>query len=233
MHWTHYFRNVIQRYQVIIEGWPTNIPFVNLSKVSSALPELESLLRKWQAGTIRWRQVDNEEFQQLLDEHNAKLENGELIEHHHCTRSDKGRKRARSTDRSGESTRRKKTHKSTETVNTDNEDKDLNTSTANTNTHNNVNISGEGASTNMNISADDTNSGANINSNAHANLGTSSNVTNPGAFGNVNNGTYNFNPLLSPTGDTAPTTESFDPNFMLDNLEHLLESAVALVPAQF
>ncbi|KAG1758475.1 hypothetical protein EDD22DRAFT_783882, partial [Suillus occidentalis] len=233
MHWTHYFRNVIQCYQVIIEGWPTGIPFVNLSKVLSTLPELESLLQKWRAGTIRWRQVDDEEFQQLLDKRNVKLENGELIEHHCHTHSDKGRKHTWSTDRSGESTRRKKTHKSAETVNTDDEDKDLTTSTANTNTRNNMNISGEGASTNTNISADNTNSGANINSNAHANLGTSSNITNPGAFSNVNNGAYNFNPLPSPTGDTALTTESFDPDFMLDNLEHLLELAAALMPAQF
>ncbi|KAG1783911.1 hypothetical protein EV702DRAFT_945406, partial [Suillus placidus] len=41
MQWTHYFRNIIRRYQVMIVGWPNNIPFVNLSKVSSALPELE------------------------------------------------------------------------------------------------------------------------------------------------------------------------------------------------
>ncbi|KAG1797630.1 hypothetical protein EV424DRAFT_1292587, partial [Suillus variegatus] len=36
MQWTHYFRNVVQRYQVAIEGWPDNIPFTNLSQVSSA-----------------------------------------------------------------------------------------------------------------------------------------------------------------------------------------------------
>ncbi|KAG1775915.1 hypothetical protein EV702DRAFT_941657, partial [Suillus placidus] len=41
MQWTHYFRNIVRHYQVMIVGWPNNIPFVNLSKVSSALPELK------------------------------------------------------------------------------------------------------------------------------------------------------------------------------------------------
>ncbi|KAG2365336.1 hypothetical protein BDR07DRAFT_1481456 [Suillus spraguei] len=52
MHWAHYWRNVVQRYLVVIEGWPENIPFVNLSTVSSALPDLEMLLDKWKTGEI-------------------------------------------------------------------------------------------------------------------------------------------------------------------------------------
>jgi hypothetical protein len=119
MHWTNYFHNVIQCYQVIIKGWPTNIPFTNLSQVSSALPNLDMLLRKWQSNAIKWRQVDNEEFQQLLKEHNEKLENGKLVKHHWRTHSDKGKKRAQSLGAHGESTHQKKTYKSVETINTD------------------------------------------------------------------------------------------------------------------
>ncbi|KAG2158563.1 uncharacterized protein EDB93DRAFT_1076570 [Suillus bovinus] len=37
MHWANYFRNNIQHYQVVIEGWPANIPFVNLSQALSAV----------------------------------------------------------------------------------------------------------------------------------------------------------------------------------------------------
>ncbi|KAG0699235.1 hypothetical protein DFH29DRAFT_769150, partial [Suillus ampliporus] len=120
MHWVNYFRNVVQRYQVVIEGWPANIPFVNLSQASSALPDLEMICRKWESRAICWREIDDEEFQQLLEEHNEKLESGEITDHRRWTRSDKGKKRAQSTDGSG---RRKKTYKSTETVETDNEDK--------------------------------------------------------------------------------------------------------------
>ncbi|KAG1792380.1 hypothetical protein EV424DRAFT_1280151, partial [Suillus variegatus] len=119
MHWANYFRNVVQRYKVVIEGWPANIPFVNLSQASSALPDLEMIRRKWESRAICWREIDDEEFQQLLEERNEKLESGEITDHRRRTRSDKGKKRARSTDGSG---RRKKTYKSTETVETDNED---------------------------------------------------------------------------------------------------------------
>ncbi|KAG9313578.1 hypothetical protein JVU11DRAFT_5908 [Chiua virens] len=44
MQWTHYFWNVVFRHKVIIEAWPSSIPFVNLSKASSALAQLEMLL---------------------------------------------------------------------------------------------------------------------------------------------------------------------------------------------
>jgi hypothetical protein len=46
MHWANYFHNVVQPYQVIVEGWLANILFVNLSEVSSVLPDLEMLERK-------------------------------------------------------------------------------------------------------------------------------------------------------------------------------------------
>ncbi|KAG1877154.1 hypothetical protein C8R48DRAFT_768703 [Suillus tomentosus] len=83
MHWTNYFQSVVQHYQVIIEGWPVKIPFVNLSKASSALPDLKMLEWKWRAGTICWREIDEEELLKLLEECNEKLESWEIVDHRH------------------------------------------------------------------------------------------------------------------------------------------------------
>ncbi|KIK35332.1 hypothetical protein CY34DRAFT_26640 [Suillus luteus UH-Slu-Lm8-n1] len=80
MHWAHYWRNVVQRYLVVVKGWPDNIPFVNLSSVSSALPDLEMLLRKWQSHAIYWRRIEEDEYEKLLQERNEKLEQGDVVE---------------------------------------------------------------------------------------------------------------------------------------------------------
>ncbi|KAG1832264.1 hypothetical protein DFJ58DRAFT_736428 [Suillus subalutaceus] len=182
MHWTNYFRNVIQCYQVIIE-------------------------------------VDDEEFQQLLKERNKSLENGELIEHRRRTRSDKGKKRARSPDTYGESNHRKKTYKSVETVDTDDQDEEPTEETSANN------IDTDDASANTNINTDDTgaDTDTNINGNTDANLG---------AFDNVNNGALNFDPATynlnflppSPAATNRTTlaaNELMDPDIMLANLDRM------------
>ncbi|KIJ59025.1 hypothetical protein HYDPIDRAFT_171016 [Hydnomerulius pinastri MD-312] len=93
MQWAHYFRNVIQRYLVVIEGWPDGIPFANLSNVSSALSQLEMLLRKWESGTIYWKQLTEAEFEELREKQNQQLQSGEITEHTRHTHLDKGKKR--------------------------------------------------------------------------------------------------------------------------------------------
>ncbi|KAI6011575.1 hypothetical protein PISMIDRAFT_105786, partial [Pisolithus microcarpus 441] len=93
MQWAHYFRNIIARYLVTIEGWPDRVPFANLSTVSSALPDLETLLRMWESGSIYWKQLSNEEYEALRCERDGKLNRGELVEHTRRSRSDKGTKR--------------------------------------------------------------------------------------------------------------------------------------------
>ncbi|KAI6016283.1 hypothetical protein PISMIDRAFT_117942, partial [Pisolithus microcarpus 441] len=109
MQWAHYFCNIIARYLVTIEGWPNcitswslpplsfivlySVPFMNLSTVSSALPDLETLLRMWESGSIYWKQLSNEEYEALHCEHNGKLNCGELVEHTCRSHSDKGTKR--------------------------------------------------------------------------------------------------------------------------------------------
>ncbi|KAG1828057.1 hypothetical protein DFJ58DRAFT_737991 [Suillus subalutaceus] len=76
MQWAYYFRNVVQRYQV-----------------SSALPELEMLLRKWESGATYWKVLDDEEFEQLRRERDDKLDRGDITDRCRRTRSDKGSKR--------------------------------------------------------------------------------------------------------------------------------------------
>ena len=111
MQWVHYFRNVIQRYQVIVEGWPSNIPFTNLSQISSALPQLKMLLHRWESGSTYWKSLSDEELEQLRQEREEKIENGDLVDRRRQTRSDKGKKR-----KNTEGMTRRKQYKSAETI---------------------------------------------------------------------------------------------------------------------
>jgi hypothetical protein len=122
MQWVHYWRNIVERYLVICEGWPDEIPFDNLSKASSGFTHLEMLLRKWKSGDIYWRQLETQEFQQLLGERGKKLGSGEIVERSRRTRSDKGKKRrAHSPDENVSSRPRKKTYKSLATIESEDE----------------------------------------------------------------------------------------------------------------
>ncbi|KAG2112651.1 uncharacterized protein F5147DRAFT_650807 [Suillus discolor] len=80
MQWVYYFHNVIQHYQVVVEGWPEKIPFTNLSQVSSTLLDLQMLLHKWESGAMYWKSLSDEEFEELCKECKEKL------------KSDKGKK---------------------------------------------------------------------------------------------------------------------------------------------
>ncbi|KAL4071584.1 hypothetical protein V8B97DRAFT_2023740 [Scleroderma yunnanense] len=119
--WAHYFHNIIACYLVTIEGWPNCIPFTNLSTVSSALLDLEILLRMWESGSIFWKQLSEEEYEALHLKHDAKLNSGELIEHTHRTCSDKGIKQAQQNNATRNS---QHAFKSAESVPTDTEDED-------------------------------------------------------------------------------------------------------------
>ena len=78
MEWKHYWQNVVKRYQVIIEGWPDNIPFQNLSDISNSLSDVEDLLRRWHCGTTYWKKLTARELQTLDLEHNTQITNGEV-----------------------------------------------------------------------------------------------------------------------------------------------------------
>ncbi|KAH7904868.1 hypothetical protein BJ138DRAFT_1018526, partial [Hygrophoropsis aurantiaca] len=130
MAWKHYWRLVVKAYKVRVAGWPDNIPFANLSTVSSALPDLESLLRKWKLGTIHWEKINDEELTRLTIERDEQLETGVIEEPRRRPRSDKGKKRVRGSTRGAsaaqEHNRNRNTvqYKSAETIFSDGEDED-------------------------------------------------------------------------------------------------------------
>ncbi|KAI6043255.1 hypothetical protein EDC04DRAFT_2600301 [Pisolithus marmoratus] len=80
MQWAHYFHNVVTCHLVAIEGWPDCILFTNLSTVFSVLLDLEMLLRMWESGGIFWKPLNNQDYEALHHECDAKLNSGELIE---------------------------------------------------------------------------------------------------------------------------------------------------------
>jgi hypothetical protein len=91
MQWAQYWRNVVKRYSVIIEGWPERIPFVNLSTVSNSLTDLEMLLRKWRSGAIYWKRLTPEELDGMEKERDEDIETGVVVEKRRRVRCDKGR----------------------------------------------------------------------------------------------------------------------------------------------
>jgi hypothetical protein len=98
MQWKYYWRNVVQRYSVKIEGWPMEIPFSNLSEASSTLTDLESLLAKWRNGITFWRKLSADELEELDSERERQLDNGDISPPApRRPRSDRGKKRPRST----------------------------------------------------------------------------------------------------------------------------------------
>lgn len=65
MRWPSYWKDIVVKYHVVIEGWPhAEVPFRNLSDVSN-LQKLEILLRGWQSGQIYFRRVTDLEFEQM------------------------------------------------------------------------------------------------------------------------------------------------------------------------
>ncbi|KAF8130812.1 hypothetical protein EV363DRAFT_1138899, partial [Boletus edulis] len=95
MQWKYYFRNVVMRHKVMIKGWPSTIPFANLSDMSSSYSQLEMLLRKWESGAISWEVVSDEELETLREERNIQIEAGEIEDPSRRPRADKGTKRKR------------------------------------------------------------------------------------------------------------------------------------------
>jgi hypothetical protein len=91
MQWSHYFLNVVQHYQVTIEGWPDNMPFANLGQVLSARSDLEKLYSRWESKETKWKVLTDDEFQELHQKHLEQLASSENIDHPRRTRSDKER----------------------------------------------------------------------------------------------------------------------------------------------
>jgi hypothetical protein len=95
MEWKHCWRNVVQRYKTVIEGWPENIPFRNLSDGSGSLTDLETLRRKWCCGTTYWKQITERELDEMVQDRDTRIEQGEEAAPAPCHhRSDYGKKQS-------------------------------------------------------------------------------------------------------------------------------------------
>ncbi|GBE86669.1 hypothetical protein SCP_0905490 [Sparassis crispa] len=79
MRWPSYWKDIVQRYHVMIVGWPEEVPFKNLSQVSN-LAKLEILLRKWQNNETRFRRITDAELTVLSTEREARIEAGTEID---------------------------------------------------------------------------------------------------------------------------------------------------------
>ncbi|KAF8120562.1 hypothetical protein EV363DRAFT_1459116 [Boletus edulis] len=93
MRYKDFWPKIVRRYKVDITGWPSDIPFTDLSDGSRSLSDLESLLRKWKDGTIQWRKLTPEEYKRLENDREEQIKRGEIAVHKRQTRSDAGTKR--------------------------------------------------------------------------------------------------------------------------------------------
>jgi hypothetical protein len=119
MEWKHYWQNIVKQYQVIIEGWPDNLPFCNLSETSNSLSDLETLYRKWCCSGIYWKKLSSQELQDLDLQHDYQIEQGEAeAPAPQCHHSDFGKKCSQSNG-TGSSTQKK--HKKSRKVISDEE----------------------------------------------------------------------------------------------------------------
>jgi hypothetical protein len=106
MVWKNYWCDIVARHRVIIEGWPEDVLFGNLSDVATSLPILEKLHCNWKSGKTYFCVLDDGEFEGLDKEHVKKVVNGDEEIPVRKTRRDKGVKRPRKGSAAGP--RRKK-----------------------------------------------------------------------------------------------------------------------------
>jgi hypothetical protein len=120
MQWKLYWRNVVQRYRVLLTGWPANIPFKNLSEMSISLVELEGILRSLRSGKIHWRVLTETEFNEMEEKRGRDIDDGKVNDPApRRRRSDFGKKR-RNTNVDDRPTKRpSKKHKSPTVVDSD------------------------------------------------------------------------------------------------------------------
>ncbi|KAL0567344.1 hypothetical protein V5O48_014656 [Marasmius crinis-equi] len=94
MQYERFDTTITMRYHVVVEGWPTGIPFQKPSAFGGALEPLFRLRNAWQTGETRFRKLSDEEFQGWLAERTAKIEKGDIIPKARKKRCDAGVKRS-------------------------------------------------------------------------------------------------------------------------------------------
>ncbi len=104
MEWKFYFRNVVQQYSIKIEGWPVHlVRFQNLSEVSSPYDSLKTLLNNWSSGITYWKELSEDELEELVREREGQVATGEIQEPpQRRPRSDRGKKRRHIVERQAE-----------------------------------------------------------------------------------------------------------------------------------
>jgi hypothetical protein len=98
MVWKNYWHDIVVRHRVIIEGWPKDVRFGNLSDVATSLHILDKLHCHWKSGQTYFRVLDDSEFEALDKEHAKNVANGDEVIPARKTQRDKGVKRKGSTD---------------------------------------------------------------------------------------------------------------------------------------
>lgn len=93
MRYKDFWPKIVRHYKVEITGWPSDIPFKDLSEGSRSLSDLESLLRKWKNGTVHWRKLTDEEYTRHENDRDEQIERGEITVRKRQSRSDAGTKR--------------------------------------------------------------------------------------------------------------------------------------------
>ncbi|KAF8169210.1 hypothetical protein K438DRAFT_1941401 [Mycena galopus ATCC 62051] len=87
-----YEEDIVQRYNVVMEGW-TGVPFQNISTVSTSLPNLRLLLDAIKSGVCAFRKLSTAEAATRKAKWDADVTAGTAIPKHRAQRSDAGQKR--------------------------------------------------------------------------------------------------------------------------------------------
>lgn len=91
MKWKKYEDDVVSHYRVAIIGWPSDIPFENLSESNNGIGVLKRLLVAWQDSTIKWAPLTEEQY----SARRQGIDQAPVVAKPRKIRSDKGKKRAR------------------------------------------------------------------------------------------------------------------------------------------
>ena len=94
MNYKNYDIDVVQRYGVILEGWPSGIRFTNPSDIGNSLSQLTTLRDAIVSGECKFRKMtttEKEAHQKSIDE---RVASGQLVPTVRKPRKDTGRKRA-------------------------------------------------------------------------------------------------------------------------------------------
>ncbi|KDQ59366.1 hypothetical protein JAAARDRAFT_46817 [Jaapia argillacea MUCL 33604] len=98
MQYVNYECDIIQKYEIILEGW-THEKFVNLSKLSDALEPLQNLLDALHKGTCKFIKLSTAQQEQRHEEFNARVEAGKAeAPQPWKQRKDAGKKRPQASD---------------------------------------------------------------------------------------------------------------------------------------